>query len=351
MRLYDLIIKSAEKAVKLQAIDGSMPEGHNGPWNYPDTPVRNTAHWLITFLKAYEITRKRKFGLAAKKAAAYIISEKARPYGRAFFCQRNPSHSLTNGLIGQAWAIEALAMASRLNKEYGKIAEEVFLLHPFDYKLGLWKYVGLNGESKIIHETFNQQLWFAAAGLLLSKRYEVSEEASLRIKRFLNMLDKNIELHSNGLIHHQISRKKIYTGIISILYALEDLKNRQTRHYGNMERGYHSFNLYAFAMLKQECGLEDYKFWQSPKFKKLLSYAITEDYKKKIGNNKYSFSYNQTGFEIAFALETFKDLINLPDGEIAKWLSSQLKCSNTSDPNTFHARIYEATRLKNMEIK
>lgn len=47
-KLWDLIAKSAKRGIKLQAEDGSMPAGHNGPHNDPETPVRNTAHWCIT---------------------------------------------------------------------------------------------------------------------------------------------------------------------------------------------------------------------------------------------------------------------------------------------------------------
>ena len=46
IRLWDLIVKSADKGKELQAGDGSMPAGHNGPHNDPETPVRNTAHWI-----------------------------------------------------------------------------------------------------------------------------------------------------------------------------------------------------------------------------------------------------------------------------------------------------------------
>ena len=60
MDLYEIISLSASSALKLQRDDGSMPPGWNGPYRQQETPVRNTAHWLITFLKAYEITEDRE---------------------------------------------------------------------------------------------------------------------------------------------------------------------------------------------------------------------------------------------------------------------------------------------------
>ena len=55
MTLYDILVKSALAGIALMQDDGSMPNGHNGPYGDPETPVRNTAHWSITFAKAYEI--------------------------------------------------------------------------------------------------------------------------------------------------------------------------------------------------------------------------------------------------------------------------------------------------------
>jgi hypothetical protein len=140
IKLYSLIIRSAEKGIKLQKKDGCMPEGNNGPWKFKDTPVRNTSHWLITFLTAYKLTKRKEFKSAAKKCADYLISKKARPYNGPFFCCKD--HLVpSNGLIGQAWVIEALILAGieLKNPSYKKTAEEVFLMHPFDEKLGLWQ--------------------------------------------------------------------------------------------------------------------------------------------------------------------------------------------------------------------
>ena len=85
MTIAELIIESAKKALNLQREEGSMPQGHNGPYNDKETPVRNTSHWLITFAKAYELTNDRIFIDAVQKAAHYLISEKARPFKYSFF--------------------------------------------------------------------------------------------------------------------------------------------------------------------------------------------------------------------------------------------------------------------------
>ena len=82
---------------------------------------------------------------------------------------------------------------------------------------------------------------------------------------------------------------------------------------------------------------------------------MTQEYEDKLAKDEYSFSYNPVGFEIAFALDTFSDLIYVPYSRYLKWINKQIKkhycyekwlmCKNTNDPNTLSARIYEATRL------
>lgn len=84
IKLWDLIVKSAERGKELQAEDGHMPAGHNGPHNDQETPVRNTAHWCITFLKVYEWTGKSEFKKAAKQAADYLINKEACPMNTTF---------------------------------------------------------------------------------------------------------------------------------------------------------------------------------------------------------------------------------------------------------------------------
>ena len=76
-----------------------------------ETPVRNTAHWLITMLKAYEISNETKFKDSAWRAVQYLLSPSARPMNATFFCRTNPEKDFCNGLVGQAWIIEALAIA------------------------------------------------------------------------------------------------------------------------------------------------------------------------------------------------------------------------------------------------
>src|SRR5690606_20685562 len=112
--LHELLVKSAEKALTLLQQNGAMPPGHNGPYNDPETPVRNTSHWLIIFLKTFAITEDKRFEQAAANCLSYITSSDARPHGFTFWHRTKKGKDSTNGVIGQAWGIEALVEAYKV---------------------------------------------------------------------------------------------------------------------------------------------------------------------------------------------------------------------------------------------
>ena len=172
MTIADLIIEISTTAINLLRKDGSMPPGHNGPYYDNDTPVRNTSHWLITFSKAYELTKKDVFIDSVAKTAKYLLSNEARPYDYSFIHRTESQLDSCNGLIGQAWTIEALVYASNIlgDQKYVKLAEDVFLLHRFNNEYGLWHRLEINGTMKSIDVTFNHQLWFAACASTINHK-------------------------------------------------------------------------------------------------------------------------------------------------------------------------------------
>ncbi len=370
MKLYEIIVQSANSALPLLDPEtGSMPSGHNGPYYDPETPVRNTSHWLITFLKAYSISKEQKFKNAAYKTVKYLCSEEVRPMKAAFWHRKNQKKDLCNGLIGQAWTIEALVIAAiELEMpELIALAEEVFLLHPFHEDNVLWERVSVDGTYLGYDVTFNHQLWFAAAGSLLA--HHTKGEVESQVCYFMEHLDKHLEVHPSGLIKHLISMKlfikrKIFN--LRIKLSREKLKRltnlmqmseiaKHRKYMTQKEIGYHSFNLYAFALIKKQ--YPNNSFWNNNKIKKALTYAQSEEYWNRIKDSKYSYPYNPPGFETAFALDVF-----YPDqiSQQEKWLTEQFSRSynfeqnmmniGTEDTATYAARIYEATRLSNLKV-
>ncbi|GBE06036.1 hypothetical protein BMS3Abin10_01678 [bacterium BMS3Abin10] len=371
MKLSDFIILSAEKALKLQDNNGSFPPGHNGPYHDPETPVRNSGHWLITFAKCFSLTGKSVFRERVVGAGKYLMSKTARPYGHSFHHRNKNNKDRCNGLIGQAWTIEAIAQAAMTleDESYSDLAEDVFFQHPFNEELGLWHCLEIDGRILKIDETFNHQLWFAACSSLVSGRKKT--EAMRRICRFLDLVPVNMAFLKNGLICHSIEGRlkehiqreshfiaKVWRKAVGIKAALKTGGDGIQNIYIK-SAGYHAFNLYAFALLKQQA--PDHAFWRSQTFRKALKYLLSDEFKQGMESNIYGFPYNPPGFEVPFALGLIENIDRTNIIKISQWwLAEQIRrCysmetgqmdRNTEDPATLTARIYEATRLPDLDL-
>ncbi len=363
MQIGDMILASAQAARASQRADGSFPPGHNGPYHDPETPVRNTGHWLVTLCKAYELGGDAHLKEAAWRAARYLLSPEARPMQATFHCRRNAEKDFSNGLIGQAWVIESLVLASETLGDIScrELAEQVFLVHPFDSRVGLWQRVNVDGSYSTFDMTYNHQLWFAAAGAMLDS--DLDSAIGSRVVRFLDQTRvSHLRVARSGrIIHHvrPLSRereiaRRIYSGRRP-LQALQE-KARMV----HKEIGYHAFNLYAFSILRQRIPL--HPLWQSNKFMSLLHFVNRKEYIGGLENNRFGYPYNPVGIEVAFGLLTFADRIS---GDVVaaatSWLGRQFNLTydhenrlmqrDTEDPETLSARIYEATRLSDLSLR
>ena len=196
--------------------------------------------------------------------------------------------------------------------------------------------------------------------------------------RFLDVLDERFKISSTGLISHPLiwqrgflkkCKKKAFGLYKRLRYISKTPKYK--------EAGYHAFNLYALAMLKKR--FPEHSFWQTSKFKRTLEYINLDEFVTLLQNsdhrsdlyllnvhsnsptcNRYGYPYNPVGFEIAFALKVFFESSAAIDSQMLVWISSQFEHTfdyesgmfsrNTEDPVTLAARIYEATRLPNLDI-
>jgi len=350
--------------------------GHNGPYNDEETPVRNTAHWLSIFSYLYSETQEKKYYNAVIKCAKYLTSNNARPANATFYCRKNKNKDFSNGLIGQAWIIEALVEAFKIlgEKKYLDLASEVFLLHPFDESKGLWKIVNVDGSIRNFDMTFNHQLYFSASG---SSVYNLTKNQRIKemIDVFFGKLKYNLGIHRDGLIKHSIifgetinDRIKKLGKIIKLV--LFDVVKRKNMIY--KEIGYQMFNVYAFAILYDNgIGID---FFNGEKFSRILKYTFSDEIfeKLKINNNKsditnipiidnninvnrYGFAYNAPGFELPYIYVIFKDRIdNFNKINIDRIINAQIRLTydcnkkmfsnNTEDERILTSRIYELVR-------
>lgn len=377
MHLSDLIIKSANAAIRLQRRDGSISPGHNGPYHDQETPVRNTGHYIITFSKAYELSGEKVYLDGINQAAEYLFSDSARPQNHSFYHRSKDGKDSCNGLIGQAWTFEALVKASEIlnDLKYVQLAEDVFFQHHFNEHYGLWNRLEINGDILSIDTAFNHQLWFAAASSLIytSGKEQINE----RILQFLNCLDDNLSVLDNGLIYHPITRiiedqyskistrirlKKFIIKILKILKYYNHVEISNEEKHNRMiykSTGYHQFNMYAFAILKLE--FLNHSYWETEELKKMVSFMLTDNYKKNLDENKYGYSYNPPGFEVPYALAILSNLNDNDLIDLSKdWLNEQIqRCyspetglmdRDTEDPKTHAARVYEATRILDLKL-
>lgn len=377
--LSEILIEISEKAFELQKKDGSFPGGHNGPYHDLETPVRNSGHWLITFAKCYELTGEDKYIEKVFEIAEYLYSKDARPQGYSFYHRNSKGKDKCNGVVGQAWTFEALAEATKIlgDNKYASLAEEVFLQHPFNHDYGLWNRLDINGQILTMDETFNHQLWFAACGSLIKNNK--NSEITARIKRFMDCLPQNLTVLDNGLIHHHIEQlrentfmsdlkyhtkldqeflntlQKIrYTNLLKFIPLIGQTKDKRIQRQVYKSIGYHSFNMYAFALLKNQ--IPSHKFWDSEPFKRTIDYMLKDEYIKGLNQNRYGYPYNPPGFEIPYSLFTLKGMGENKLIETSRfWINNQFnRCynkktfsmdRNNEDPLTHTARIYELTRL------
>lgn len=371
MQVHDLIIKCASAFLARQQADGSFPAGHNGPYYDEELPVRNTSHALILLLKASAISGEDRFLHSARHAAGYIADAARRPMGANFWSRKNPPRDFANGLIGPAWVIEALMYADGYFSDMGlgRLAAEVFLLHPFRAHEGVWQSVNVDGSHGPVDDTFNHQLWFAAVGSMITGNAEIHRQ----VKTFMEHLDTNLGIFENGLIIHGLKpRLPVKRRIKDALRFLGG--HAFTSAPINKAIAYQAFNTYGFALLFE--ATQDQPFWSSVKFRKLVKFLESDLYVRGLDFfltdnepdgltlpfSKYGYAYNPPGFEVAYTIQTFPQYFKRPVEEAAGWwIDRQLERTfdfktgfmerNTDDPVTLASRTYELARVDNYRLK
>ncbi len=275
---YELLERSARAALKLQREDGSFPPGRNGVYDEPETPVRTTSHWLTTLSKVYEITGNEVFASGANDAADYLLSDEARPYGYTFHSRNAEEKDKCDGLIGQAAPIRGLSYAGDIldRTELLETAQEVFFLHPFDERLGLWEGVEIDGTGLSFDRTMNHQLVFAAASSNLCNMYvEVKE----RIAQFLNHLETNLCIQSDGIVRQYV-KPPLYESFFALRKGIRHWRlvmnwgvathSNQTERLLQIEQGYLPVNTIALSKLHVE--FFNHRFWNGEKIKKIIEF-------------------------------------------------------------------------------
>lgn len=352
---------------------GHAEPGNNGPYGHADTPARNTAHWLIIYSFLWKVTKELKYKEIASDFAVYLKGLHRESTSGAIICMYDNSFNFLNGLIGQAWVIEAiLYFAYTFEKdEYIHIAEKIFLSQKYDYREHMWEMIELDGNNIGYDYTFNHQLWFAAVGSMFEDNQDIKD----MVEDYLFGCKKHMQIYKSGLIKHYgdvipKNKKGIKGKVIKRYikkYFLGPMRyiNPTRYDYDGYERAYHLFNLYALAILKNN--LKNNSFLKEKKVLKAIEYGrnieknndyfnvmrVGKDKFNCISMNKYAYSYNSPAFEFPYIYKTFgcEDLEKICEDLLqiqveVTYDSVQKKFVNyVEDPETLTARIYELIRF------
>lgn len=344
--------------------------GTNGPYDDPETPVRNLSHLAI--ICSIEVLKyaHQEYVPVLKKIGADILKKKGRD--NLWIMRKKATKDQCNGVIGHAWLNEAFIYLykSLQDEVYIEEAMAVSKQHGFNQKIGLWK----RPTDGIVDYTMNHQLWYAATLAELNNIVN-NVELSRQLDRFMEELPNNLEINKNGRIRHSVTRHEsaketMKQKVKNFLSDIHEKQNKPSMAY--KEEGYHVFNLLALARLYRI--KKDSYFWRSEKFMKLIGYVtenvfftglenssveldaslknhITDKEEKII--NIYGYPYNVPGFEVAYVAETFKPLI--PADIVNRCLEKQMKYtfddsngffgSRCHDKLTINYRIYEYYRF------
>ncbi len=375
LRLDGILEVLGGKAVDTLRREGHMKAGHNGPYYDQETPVRNTSHWAVSLSQLYRQTGDERFREGVRLCERYLLSRDARPMSPIFYCRMNPAKDLSNGTIGQAWAIEGLVECYKTtgNRDALQAALDSFLAHPFDERTGIWRIRNVDGSVRGYDPTFNHQLWFAAAGYVILTEIE-NQDVRRACSHFMQAIGNNVDTHPNGLIRHEllISRGAIDRARKRFNRARTDFRlsmRQNTTKY--KEAGYHLFCVYAYALI-ESCGTCDgfhvngpvrraVEFCYSNELIKWLSGASNArdhnrmDAVKNRALNIYGYPYNAPAFEFPLIDRCFGHIVSNKSKErIDELLAPQSRtfdedtgtfCLENEDPETLAARIYEYTRV------
>jgi GT2 family glycosyltransferase len=347
---------------------GHAIEGHNGPHGHLDTPVRNTAHYLIIYAYLFDTTNETRYKDICIKFFDYLIEVQNKSISGAIQCMSTDKFDHLNGLIGQAWVIESLVYYYEKFKDKRslEVAKNIFYSQNYDYELHLWRRIELDGKDIGIDNAYNHQVMFAACSSKLSN-YCSDPKIHNIIYDFINHTERDFNIYNSGLLKHSINinspevksikRKKIIKLCLTPL-KLFDAKLFDPKY---IERAYHIFDIYCFSILREQ--FEDSSIFSSNKYKKAVKYALDIDkynkengvykhLKKNKSFNIYSYSYNSPVFEFPYVQhingeydEDMNDRLYNIQKQLMLDDNIKLFSKNNPDIETWNAKTYELIRF------
>lgn len=348
-RLVDLIVSDFVRAldeaqkwiIQIDNKSAFMPPGQNGPHYHLETPVRNTAHWSVAYLIAAEHDLFSEAASISLLFRNWLLNDNPHYQQGCYVLRQSGRSDWCNGVIGNAWVLEALARFGMLlhDKRAESRAFGIVQNSRFNKSAGAWHRYDPFTKRFSIDFTFDHQAWFAAALCDLQTTGNVSI--------FLDhCLQGAFRVRNNGLIHHLFFAPSLKNYINRLQYKLSDLKSPERSR--TIEEGYQIYTLFPLARIKHH--ISNHPFFESKIFQAALDFCTKENI-LKMQINRYGFQYNAPGLELPMLALIFGDQMSVTEEDIEDIYNAQnqhtrtgdsaLYTHNNPDPLTLSARIYE----------
>lgn len=315
--------------------------GHNGPYFDIETPVRNTSHWVITYSILYLETGDESYEAMAKQLLDYLMGASIYEKNQVLIHRQKTGKDWCNGVIGQAWGIEALVVAGHILGRDDALQKAHQLAGAFDFSFSVAAWVRKDpytGKAQIDY-TLNHQLWYAAALAMLDE-----EQYDTQINHFLDALNAGgLRLRRSGCINHLFFANSPKAVILRARYKLAELKRGTEVH--AKELGYHLYNLHPLARLRQKFG--GHALFSSDTLRRAVGFAFSESFMLGLEDNKFAYPYNAPAFEYPSIARVFHQddrfVERAWEKQIEKTFDESMQAfyKNCPDPLTLNARIYE----------
>lgn len=349
----DACLNAAEAArgweVRLDEHRSFMPAGHNGPYQQLETPLRNTAHWLVTYSIAHALTGDESFKEVGLRLSAFLQRPGAFR-GRYALLHRQIGTDRCNGVIGPAWVIEALARSALYlgDEDAGEMARQELESLPFDRRAGAWCRVDPDIGPRGIDYTYNHQAWLAAAAADVPGRIGQS--------RALEFLDRSVagglQVGQDGIIRHVLYTPNPRS--LGMVARLKVLRKIRPAVVAEKEWGYHLYSL--FPLLRLSLRFPEHPLYRSSQFCAAVDRALSGAFRDALKQNRFAYPYNAPGFEMPLLCVlrevSERDLRSIYMRQCKNTLdpATGLHTRGTSDPVTLASRIYELAMLAELSL-
>lgn len=249
--LQDILLAESRRVAVEFIRSKRMRAGANGSYGDPETPLRNTAHWLYSFCRSYVTSGDGIFKEAAELSSGQL-RDAISLFNGSVNVRLSSTKDSSNGVLGQAHLIEGLwcAWTSLGDNLARDVALSLADRHPFDHRNKCWHRISPTGKAMSPDFTFNHQLYYAAVIAFLR---EDSSHASSTLNCFLAGLDDTFLIYADGFVKHNIPNRSTPSSLAKHFVA--EAKRTRFGSKRSKEYNYHTYNMYAFALL-QEAGVQ-----------------------------------------------------------------------------------------------